>query len=528
MNSRPAHALIGLAAGAMPLVTVGAAIAGWPISWIVLVGLSAAVVGTTVITLTRGRLVTHLQELSAEQKALSATLEANAEALAKADRRYARLLSGTDDSVIIVDTHGKIIEANEPISTVLGLPPTELPGHFLPDLASATERQHILSFISEALDTGKVSIQDLMLNQQDGEAAWFNGTAIKAGEETDQVQIVLKDITATKRQFILSEKEIAFIHELSRTLPLLQDFDQMLERILGMLGEALHYEGFALVLAEPNDTIATIYVGDNPESGFIENIKDCVKEVLSDLGDEQDAADIEFALENKQGIDAGGETVGSQIMLPLAVVNGVAGLFSSKEDAFKKEDLSLFSTMVSGISSLYIAYKSYQQVQHLSITDPLTGLYNRRKFFEDLEREVARIIRYESPLALIMLDIDHFKAVNDRFGHQMGDEVLKEVAEILRENTRKTDVVARYGGEEFILLLTETPLEGATLVASRIREAIEKVAVLGADIEIKFTASLGVGVFQEGDTTDTFVAHADAALYRAKDNGRNRIELVDV
>ncbi len=512
--------ILGLTAAVLPILTAGAMLAGLPSAQVLLVGAICALAGGGTIIL--------LERRTASQAAsFKIDLASRTEELARADGRYQRLMTTMNDSVIIVDAHGKIIEANQAISNLLSYAPEELPGHFLPDLAPTTERQTIQDFIADAIAGGAAEVKDLMLNQQSGDAAWFDGAAVRIDDdESNSIQIMLKDITASKRQFILTEKEISFVHELSRTLPLLQDFDQMLDKILSMLSDALPFEGFALVLAEPNDTIATVCVSRDAEAGFVTEIKSCVMDILADLGDTVDSASVDFNLEFREGIAAAGETVGSQIMLPLAVVNGLAGLFSSKENAFKKEDLSLFSTMVSGISSLYIAYKSYQQVQHLSVTDSLTGLFNRRKFFEELEREVERVTRYEAPLTLIMLDLDHFKKVNDEYGHQMGDEVLKETAEILLANTRKTDVVARYGGEEFIVLLTETPLEGAAGVAKRMMQAIEETVVLGANVEIKVTASLGVAEFHEGDTVDTLIAQTDAALYRAKDNGRNRIELV--
>lgn len=502
----------GLILAALPLIAGGSAAAGVPaiVGWSISIvcGISAGAIWM----ISRGRTVKLASQL---------------EKLERVEHRYEQLMLCTNDSVLVTDREGRIIEANDTFADLLGYGTEELKDHFLPDLASATERLTLKSFIAQASDEGTAAAKDIMLNQHSGEASWFDAAAIRIDHPENMVQVVLKDITASKRQFILTEKEISFIHELSRTLPLLQDFDQMLDRILTMLSEALPFEGFALVLAEPHDTMATVAVSREAEASFVIEVKDCVKDILSDISDNVDPEAVEFNLEYKDSIAPAGEHVGSQIMLPLAVVNGLAGLFSSKENAFKKEDLSLFSTMVSGISSLYIAYKSYQQVQYLSVTDSLTGLYNRRKFFEDLEKEVERSARYGSPLTLIMLDLDHFKAINDQFGHQMGDEVLKDVADILRANTRKTDVVARYGGEEFIVLLTETAMPGAVGVATRVREAVENAVALGATLEIKFTASLGVGEFQPNDTVDTLIAHTDEALYRAKDKGRNRIELTD-
>jgi len=451
-------------------------------------------------------------------------------ALAQTNTRYERLMSSTNDVVILVDEAGRIIEANWTAAELLGYAANELTGHFLPDLAPPTERIRIKEFIADSLRDGISTAEDLMLNHHDGASFWFDGRAGSIqGETAPTIQIVLEDISERKRQFILTEKEISFLHELSRTLPLLQDFDQMLDRILGMLSETLPFNAFTLVLAEPNDTRATICVSSKTKKAFLDDVRDCVADVLSELGDNIDPNEVEYVIERKKDIEApAGPSVGSQILLPLAIVNGVAGLFSSKPNAFKKEDLSLFSTMVSGISSLYIAYRSYQQVQHLSETDSLTGLYNRRKFFEELAREVERVSRYESPLSLIMLDIDHFKQVNDKYGHQMGDEVLRTLADVLRANTRKTDMVARYGGEEFIIMLPETPLKGSQGVADRILSEVAKAAVLGAAMEINFTVSLGLAYFTQGDTVDSLVARTDQALYTAKKNGRNRVELIKV
>ncbi len=459
-----------------------------------------------------------------------ARLEDENRALAKVNIRYNRLMAATNDAVIVVDESGRIVEANWTIAELLGYGAKELADHFLPDLAPATERARLKDFIAAALKDGISTASDLMLNHHDGASFWFDGRAGVIGGQKDRVvQIILQDISEKKRQFILTEKEISFLHELSRTLPLLQDFDQMLDRILTMLSETLPFNAFTLVLAEPNETRATICVSNKTKKAFLDDVRLSVADVLSEIGDNIDPNTVEYVIERKGYIQpAAQQAVGSQILLPLAIVNGVAGLFSSAPDAFKKEDLSLFSTMVSGISSLYIAYRSYQQVQHLSETDSLTSLFNRRKFFEELSREVERVSRYESPLAILMLDIDHFKQINDKYGHQMGDEVLRTLADVLRANTRKTDMVARYGGEEFIIMLPETPVKGAQGVANRIKREVEKTVVLGAAVEINFTVSLGMACFSQGDTVDSLVARTDQALYAAKKNGRNRVELITV
>jgi len=162
----------------------------------------------------------------------------------------------------------------------------------------------------------------------------------------------------------------------------------------------------------------------------------------------------------------------------------------------------------------------------LSNTDHLTGLFNRRYLMESLGREVQRSSRRGGNLSLIILDIDHFKQVNDSYGHLQGDVVLQKVADLLRKELRAYDTAARYGGEEFIAVLPDAALEDAVFVAERVRSAVQANRFSGELSELSLTVSLGVAMFsQQGCTTvDSFIKLADDALYRAKTNGRNRVE----
>lgn len=156
----------------------------------------------------------------------------------------------------------------------------------------------------------------------------------------------------------------------------------------------------------------------------------------------------------------------------------------------------------------------------LSITDQLTNLFNRRYLDETLKHEIQRSARYEMTLSLILLDLDHFKAVNDSHGHDSGDQVLISVAEILRDNTRQTDIVGRWGGEEFLILATGTSLSEARIVAEKLRIAL---ADKRHDDAGRVTASFGVVECHSDDTASTLVKRADKSLYKAKSQGRNRV-----
>jgi diguanylate cyclase (GGDEF)-like protein len=170
-----------------------------------------------------------------------------------------------------------------------------------------------------------------------------------------------------------------------------------------------------------------------------------------------------------------------------------------------------------------------RQLETLATTDPLTGLYNRRQIIARFEEECGRAQRGGLGLSCIMLDVDHFKRVNDTFGHLQGDEVLKMIATQARASLRAYDLVGRYGGEEFIALLPGTELDTARSVAERLRLAIAACGMLRTPTgqPQPTTVSLGLTEWRMGDTMETLVHRADEALYRAKANGRNRVEVVE-
>lgn len=163
-----------------------------------------------------------------------------------------------------------------------------------------------------------------------------------------------------------------------------------------------------------------------------------------------------------------------------------------------------------------------QDERNQALIDPLTEIHNRLAYNERIQQEYTRWKRYLAPLIFTVWDVDYFKKINDTYGHQAGDKVLKVVARLLSSHIRETDFVARYGGEEFVILLPETPLENAHAVAEKVRSAIEQCEFHYRGERVQITISCGVAKFRTGDTPDSVFARADAALYRAKAAGRNR------
>ena len=169
----------------------------------------------------------------------------------------------------------------------------------------------------------------------------------------------------------------------------------------------------------------------------------------------------------------------------------------------------------------------YSQTRYMSVTDPLTGLYNRRHFEDNLEREFLRAVRYDNNLSFAIIDVDFFKKVNDTYGHSCGDYVLKEVAYLIFQTFRKTDMVFRYGGEEFAVIITETPIEKAVIPLERLRKSISEYPFSYNGTKIKVTVSIGVSeVNKQTESVHQLFENADKALYKAKENGRNQISLL--
>ena len=173
---------------------------------------------------------------------------------------------------------------------------------------------------------------------------------------------------------------------------------------------------------------------------------------------------------------------------------------------------------------IYIIISDIEKFKKLAETDRLTGLYNKGKFNEVLSKEIERAKRYKRYLSLIIFDIDHFKRINDTYGHKVGDEVLKTLSKIIKENIRKTDFAARWGGEEFVILAPETDIEGASKLAEKLRKAVESYTFPTVK---NITISLGVAQYNFEEKPEDFVVRADMALYKAKEGGRNRVEVAN-
>jgi len=163
-----------------------------------------------------------------------------------------------------------------------------------------------------------------------------------------------------------------------------------------------------------------------------------------------------------------------------------------------------------------------KHVEELSNTDRLTQLFNRMKLDAEIQKEIVRAERYEHLFSVILIDVDYFKEVNDTYGHQIGDQVLIKIADLIRSNIRESDILGRWGGEEFLVICPETPSEKAMVLAEKLRNSILNFEFTTVGTK---TPSFGVASFQPGEKEEAVIGKADEALYRAKELGRNRVEV---
>ena len=218
-----------------------------------------------------------------------------------------------------------------------------------------------------------------------------------------------------------------------------------------------------------------------------------------------------------------------KIYIPLEVANnvlGIMGLIGTK--TLSKNQLRFLSTMSNQVALALKNGLEHQKVQELAITDELTGLHNRRAFHNALDRELRRSKRYQKPLSLIMLDIDGFKEINDTFGHQVGDDVLKSLAVHLQGAVRETDLLARYGGDEFAVILPETKAGEAVISAERLKNTIKNYYFKAGKTHHGVTLSIGIADVTNGstDSRNEIINRADNVLYMSKGHGGNSIEVL--
>lgn len=328
--------------------------------------------------------------------------------------------------------------------------------------------------------------------------------------------------------------ELYTLYNVSRTLSTSLQMTELFELAMNVIGESLSLDQYCLMLLDqdsqklqirashgmPDEIVANGVVSVNEGvSGRVASNGEPV--LIQDLSQEKD-----FFYFKDSGMKKG-SYLGVPLSSPDGKVIGVLNAHKPEPDGFDQSDLKLFQAVAEHVAIAINNAMTFQQTQELTKRDELTGLHNRRYFFERFEREVYRAERYERSLSLLMVDIDHFKNFNDKYGHLQGDQALKKFSRVFEESLRKADVVARYGGEEFLVMLPETEKKAAALVAEKLRESVESVDFNEDEPRLGsagLTITIGVASLPR-DTEEALVLLdlADKALYFGKAQGRNQV-----
>ena len=307
----------------------------------------------------------------------------------------------------------------------------------------------------------------------------------------------------------------------------------MVEKLFSLLSSFVEYSVAGVYFASPDDfTENIIYLdslGKNLPKSLLSDINyDFFRKMEEHKTIKNSKFEVVRMLLGKE-LDYNFSDLTSKIIIPLIFDKKLIGgiCFYARQE-IDYSSFRYFDIMISELLAIFKMKYQYNEKEFMSVLDGLTGLYNRRQFEIGIEQEFNRTRRHPSDFSLAILDIDFFKKVNDNYGHQYGDYVLKTVSELLKKSFRKTDLLYRYGGEELVIIMPETGIEGAIIPVQRLRRTVEDYNFEYNGVKTKVTVSIGLTMnYQNLNSTAEILKTADEALYRAKDEGRNRVILYE-
>ncbi len=343
---------------------------------------------------------------------------------------------------------------------------------------------------------------------------------------------VTEDYVIDKVMDLLDTKlyETTVLNEIAGLSVTLQDYSETIRSVFEIIGKLAGYNLGGLLLFEENDLF--VYPNREYTDASLEEFYGALVDVAVGYAWERRGVEelnpVVFNEELRvEGVE--GQRAPACFHVPLTAQKKIVGvllLAGPATPAFKRDAPALLNLILNEVTMVLDNARLYESAKRLAITDGLTRIYNHRFFQELFEKEYKRSDRYGTIFSLIMLDIDFFKRINDTYGHLYGDEILKEMADLVKGCLRTMDLLARYGGEEFAILLPETNLPEAVQTAERIRRAVESHDFMASHGKgLKVTVSQGVTCYPSAGITSRsdIVAKADSALYEAKESGRNRV-----
>lgn len=307
----------------------------------------------------------------------------------------------------------------------------------------------------------------------------------------------------------------------------------LVEKLFSLLSSFVEYTVAGIYFASPDSFAENIVYIDTLGRNFSKNLlSDINYDFFRKMEEHKQVKDSKFEVVRMllgKELDYEFGDLTSKIIIPLIFDKKLIGgiCFYTRQD-IDYSSFRYFDIMISELLAIFKMKYQYTEKEFMSVLDGLTGLYNRRQFEISLEQECNRTKRHPSDFSLAILDIDFFKKVNDTYGHQYGDYVLKTVADLMKQSFRKTDLLYRYGGEELVIIMPETNIEGAVIPVQRLRRMVEEYDFDYNGVKAKVTVSIGLTMnYQNLNTSADIIKSADECLYRAKEEGRNRVVLYE-
>ena len=404
------------------------------------------------------------------------------------------------------------------------------------NLIHVDDRQYVWDTIQNALQQKQKFEMRYRIKPVDKKEKWVweKGQGIfKEDGELIAIEGFISDVTAQVLSELEAEKAMLQAQALKQALEEMSselDLSQVLRRILVSLKTVLNYDSATLFLKEQDRLKVVAARGFEHTARLINRTFPATDLLLREIQSKKAPIILEDAHTDSRFSHWGGaDHVRGWMGVPLFRHDNFVGLLtldSHRPAAYSEEDANLALSFANSAAIVIENARLFEQTQQMALTDTLTGIFNRRYFYELAQKEFARSKRYQDPLSVIMIDLDHFKNINDRFGHLAGDQVLVQFVQRIQSELRESDIFGRFGGEEFIILLPETNLGDATQVAERLREVTSEYPFLLVTAQTFITISLGVSCFKFTTVSlDQLIDQSDKALYDAKQLGRNRVRI---
>ncbi|OGG07228.1 MAG: hypothetical protein A3F83_14075 [Candidatus Glassbacteria bacterium RIFCSPLOWO2_12_FULL_58_11] len=489
-----------------------------------------------------------ISELQIAKQNLEAGIRQRTEQLKKSEQKFRTLYDSAPDVYYTVDTRGRIIDCNKMATEFFGCTRRELKAKHLLDLYTSDNFELVTSMVPTPDGKGgKVRHQEVAVKRSDGSVACVEINSNLLYDSDGKVigaLTIQRDVTARKNAEVAlreSEERYRTIFQTAEVALLEVEYDQLkaaLDKLreqgkrdwnkyLSSNPDFLTFAGSMLRVVDANRAAIKLFKAESKNSllGELSKLfnrpdsvfqKDFIKAIAEEHGTFQ--AESAFSTLEAEKIHT---------LISLAIPRNEAtfrNLLVSLVDITERR-----KTEEEKDQLLEKLHQLNRQLETLAVTDGLTKLYNHRFFMETINREFSRSHRMGLSLALLIADIDDFKNFNDTYGHQFGDEILVKISEILRTARRGSDIVARYGGEEFVLLLPDTGLEQAVIVAEKLRKKVENSVIDSKPDKLKVTISVGAYAMERSSLHNPkdLLMLADKALYRAKRAGKNRVCTVE-